>query len=89
MNHPLPYQPHDPIEDWIATDCMRGSGWTGTTTLYRAWVEWCEEYRVYAGSISRFSQQLRRRGWVKRRNYAQTRAGFECWKLKAAPPDKQ
>ena len=74
--------PDTPLDRWISSHAAKGSGWVGTSELYASWKAYSEEHQEYTGSISKFSRELSRRGWVKMRSYSGTKAGFAGRRLK-------
>jgi putative DNA primase/helicase len=49
---------------WLDECCVRDvNGWTGSTALFESWKEWADQNREYVGTRTKFSSDIRDRGF--------------------------
>ena len=74
----------DTLGEWIEDCCERdATAEAGTTTLYHSWMRWTNYRKLRGGSHKQFSENLKERGFEKRRaKTTQTHMVFAGLKLK-------
>ena len=72
----------DAIDNWISSQCSVAVNQTsGTSELFTDWQGWAELHECFIGTIKRFSEALRERGFA--RHNTNTRRGFRGIALKS------
>ena len=69
----------DLIDQWINARCIKGSGRIAVAELFASWKAYTEEHQEFTGTISKFSRELSRRGWVRITTLDGKRSAFAGW----------
>ena len=78
------FESEDSLGRWINEMCVSSPHLcAGSAELFGAWKEWAERAEEYVGSMRRFSESLRERGFEKWRDSVLGRMGFKGIALKS------
>ncbi len=78
------FESEDSLGRWMNEMCVMSPHLcAGSAELFGAWKEWAERAEEYVGSMRRFSESLRERGYEKWRDSVLGRMGFKGIALKS------